>query len=354
MSSGLLYSFGTEDYRSEHLALNLQPDDRIFAVTAGGDRSLHLLLKECREITAVDPIPAHTYLLSLKMASLKHFSYEEYLLFLGAKHSEQRQALWDKLKGHLSDEEQDFWEKQKEMLLNGILYQGKFEQWCIKLSRFMRLGNKKNLYFLFSNEDLEKQKELIKQSKRLKKIALFMLTPYLLKILLKDLQLYREYSFSVRPGTYLFEKFSAGLEKQLVKRNPLVSLFFKGDVSEAAWPPYLTRKGAKLISSRIDRLKTKTSDILTFLNEQNDHQFDAFSLSDIGTYLKKEEIPRFWQEILRTAKKGARFCVKQCLVDSPIPTALSSHFERNIELEKKLELEDRSFVFRFLVGKINK
>jgi S-adenosylmethionine-diacylglycerol 3-amino-3-carboxypropyl transferase len=334
--------------------LNIDPRDRILTTTAGGDRSLHLLLKECQEVIAIDPLPAHTHLLVLKAASLKYLCYEEYLMFLGARPCEKRHPLWDKIKAHLNEESLEFWEKQQEQILEGVLYQGAFEQWCIKFSKFMQLGNKKKLQSLFLNEDLEKQKALIRKMKRLKKIAEFMFTPYLFKIILKDLKLYRESSFSVRPGTYLYQKFSEGLERQLVKKNPLISLFFKGDVSEEAWPPYLTRKGAKLISPRLDRLKMQTADVLSFLKEQKSNQFNAFSFSDIGSCIKKDDVPFLWQEMLRTSKKGARFLVKECLVDCPIPSEISSHFERNYPLEKKLEQEDRSFVFRFLVGTINK
>jgi S-adenosylmethionine-diacylglycerol 3-amino-3-carboxypropyl transferase len=55
--SRLSYSFGNEDWLTEHKALQIQPTDSVLCVTASGDRPLNLLTKELKALVAVDANP---------------------------------------------------------------------------------------------------------------------------------------------------------------------------------------------------------------------------------------------------------------------------------------------------------
>lgn len=58
--------------------------------------------------------------------------------------------------------------------------------------------------------------------------------------------------------------------------------------------------------------------------------------------------------ILRAAKPGAKFCLRQFLTLHKIPEPLVSHFKRDKNLEKELEDEDSCFIYRFFVGDVVK
>ena len=56
---------------------------------------------------------------------------------------------------------------------------------------------------------------------------------------------------------------------------------------------------------------------------------------------------------MKTAKPGARFCLRQFLSSYEIPPHLRKHFVRDLSLERKLEDVDNCFVYRFMVGNIH-
>ena len=92
----LNYSLGNEDWCVEEQALRVNPGDRVICVTASGDRPLHLLLSDCKEVCAIDMNPVQNYLLELKIAALKALDYEEYLGFLGCHDTPHRYAIFTK------------------------------------------------------------------------------------------------------------------------------------------------------------------------------------------------------------------------------------------------------------------
>ena len=60
------------------------------------------------------------------------------------------------------------------------------------------------------------------------------------------------------------------------------------------------------------------------------------------------------KEVYRTAKPGARFCIRELLSSQRIPSELTSNFKRNSKLEKQLEEKDRCFIYRFMTGSVEK
>lgn len=353
----LSYSLGNEDYRTEHLALQVSPEDRLLCITASGDRSLHLLLKECKEVVSVDANPSQTHLLNLKCAALKSLNYEDYLAFLGATESTERSPLYQQVIPHLSEEAQSFWHNNRTMIDKGVLYQGAIEKWCKVLARIISLLRGKRVEGLFQCETLEEQRIFNQETWNTylwKKAFDFVLQPFFCRLFIKDPGLYAYLSPEIKAGTYIHKRLDHALNRTLAKKNLLISLVLRGKLDKAAFPPYLTRPGMELIKSRLDRLTLKTDNVLSFLEAEKDNSFDAYSLSDVSSYLSQTDFERLLRAILRTARPGARFCLRQFLSDHKFPDDLLVHFKRDTDLEKQLEEEDRCFVYRFITGTIIK
>jgi len=160
--SRLNYSFGNEDPDTEHLALDIKPQDRILCVTGSGDRPLHLLMKECKEIVSIDANPIQNHLLSLKMASMAHHDYEKYASFLGLLPDTQRLNDLKKLSKHLHPETAKYWVKRKKQIDKGILFQGAMERYIRAIPVLARMFvGKKRLQKLFNFECVKEQKHFI-------------------------------------------------------------------------------------------------------------------------------------------------------------------------------------------------
>lgn len=354
--SQLNYSLCNEDCRTEHEALRLGSGDRIVCVTAGGDRPLHLLLADVGEVVSVDANASHHQLLMLKKIALKELSYDQYAGFLGVIPMKNRLEVWKQIEEKFPEESREFWRLRLYMIHKGVLYQGKIEKWCSRVSKLAKFFLGKNIEQLFYFRHIDEQNEFLStwNMKGLKKLWKIGLHPLLAHFFIGDPLLYRPLENGVKPSDYLFDRFQEYLKRHLVKDSHLLSVALLGKAGKDNLPPYLSRLGVALIRSRIDRLSYENKDILSYLKTQPDASVDAFSLSSTASYLDKEQFHELMKEMVRTAKHGARFCLREFLSKHEIPEDLQFSIVRDDHLEKKLEEEDRSFVYNFLVGTIRK
>lgn len=356
--SRLNFTFGNEDWNTEQEALNVQPHDRVLCVTGSGDRPLHLLMKECKEIVSVDANPAQTHLLELKIAAMNALSYEDYIAFLGGASTPHRLKHLSQLASHLPKETSHFWDKHSSAISRGILYEGLAERRMKLLAKILKVvQGKKRIDRLFSCENLEAQQHFVQHHwDRFiwRAILNIGLRPRMSKILWKDPGLYAHVDSSINPGLHLHQRMKVSLNNILARDNFFMSFWLKGHVEKNAFPPYLTKEGVKVIQPRLKRISAETHDMISYLEKAPSNSFDCFSLSDIISYIDANKYERLMHEVHRTAKPGARFCIREFLSRREIPKNLQPHFKRNLALEQKLEEEDRCFVYRFLVGTVAK
>lgn len=355
--SRLSYSFGNEDWQTEQEALQIQPDDHILCITASGDRPLNLLSSPCKKITTIDSNPFQTALLDLKKTALQKLSYEEYLAFLGINAHKNRMLLLNKLSPHLSPSSCRLWSRNLKKIRNGVLYSGAVEQWLKRLSFIIRLMQKKKIEELFSFEDIEKQKEFLhtKWNAFLWKQAFnIFLHPFFTRLFIKDPGLYEYVDSTLHIGNHLHKRFNAFLHHTPARHSVLLSLILKGKVLSEAFPPYLGKEGTQKIKKKISKLHFQTIDLLSYLKNLPPESVDCFSLSDVASYLNKENFDFMIQQIHRVAKPQARFCIRQFLSNHQISKDFSPYFKRNFPLEKGLEKKDKCFVYRFTVGEVIK
>ncbi len=360
--SRLSYSFGNEDWRSEQEALMIKKEDRILSITASGDRPLHLLLDKCAEVVSIDANPIQNYLLNLKCLAMQKFSYHDYISFLGAIPDEHRLNKLQKLLPYMEESAQKYWIKNTSMIHKGVLYQGVVEKRCqILVAPFFQTIRGKKVKQLFEFSDINQQREFVVRSwDKLywRKFFDFAFNSFLSRLLIRcvvnDPGLYDHLNRSISLGNYLYKRMHESLMENLARESLLFSLFLKGRVDQEAFPPYLREDGVDIIKKQIDRISVKDIDILTYLQSTPDNSFDCFSLSDVASYLNQKEFLIMLREVKRVAKPGARFSIRQFLSNHKIPQDMQSAYCRDTSLEKKLEREDRCFVYRFMAGTIHK
>lgn len=354
--SQLRYSFGNEDWRTEQLALPLHPQANVLCITASGDRPLNLLSHPCQRMVCIDANPAQNHLLHLKSTAMQNLPYQDYIAFLGATPSPARRAMLYSLLPHLQEPTSQFWLQHIDMIDKGILYQGSVERLTRGVAFLFSTLRKRKIEQLFSFRDLDAQRQFVREEwdhPFLRGTFRFFLNPWVSRLLVNDPGL-TNVGRSFRAGEYIYQRINRSLEHHLACHNPLLSLVFRGVVSPEAYSPYLTEEGVKEITPHLNKLEVHTQDILSYLEQVPAHTFDLFSLSDVASYLKYPDFVRLLTQLLRTAKPGARFCMRQFLSTYDIPLHLSPFFIRQRELETQLEEQDTCFVYRFLVGNIRK
>lgn len=354
--SRLSYSFGNEDSLTERKALKIHKNDRVMCITASGDRPLHLLLDDCKEIVAVDANPIQNYLLALKIAALQQLDYEEYLAFLGVTAAKKdRKETLKSLIPHMHPEAAQHWLNKPKVITKGVIYQGDLEKGAGTLASIALFLRKNKIRKLFAFEDLEEQRKFISEKWDTfgwKKAIDIGLNPNVSRWFVKDPGLYTK--SSIRANNYIYERINSSLMNCLARENAMISLLLRGYVSEEAYPCYLTKEGSECIKNRLDRIHFKTSEVIEFLESAPSEHFDCFSLSDVASYLPYEQFNRLLHAIYRTAKPGARFSIRQVLSEHSFSETFQPLFQRDLALEQELTKADRSFMYRFFVGTIVK
>jgi S-adenosylmethionine-diacylglycerol 3-amino-3-carboxypropyl transferase len=355
--SRLSYSFGNEDPNVERKALMIKPKDRVLCITASGDRPLHLLLDECEEVVAIDLNETQNHLLALKTLAMKHFDFENYILFLGAYKDRDRISKLHQLLPHFNDKESHFWNNHRHLVSKGVLYQGSLEKMLSLFGSTLKVFRGKKIKQLFSIEDLDEQRKFVKEKWNTllwrKAFDLLFNSP-IMRFALKDPGLFAFLGTSISPGTYLYNRMNHSLQTNLANENALLSLILRGRVEPKAFPPYLTEEGVNVIKPRLSKLKWHSENIITYLESSPDNHFDAYSLSDIASYMDHKSFNRLLAAVHRTARPVARFSIRQFMSDHPIAESVQPFFARDTKLEANLEAEERCFFYRFMAGTIRK
>jgi S-adenosylmethionine-diacylglycerol 3-amino-3-carboxypropyl transferase len=353
--SRLSYSFGNEDWHTEHKALKIQPSDSVLCVTASGDRPLNLLTKELKEIVAVDANPLQNALFELKRVALSKLPFNEYMAFIGAHPSNHRLDTFAKIAHDLDPMANAFWEILKKKIDQGVIYEGAVEKICKVTSKCVSIFRGKKISKLFSINSIQEQRAYIEKHWHTylwKKAFYVGLHPFVTRTLIKDPGLYENIDAKMHVGNELFVKLHEYLKRNLAKESTLLSLILRGTVDPLYYPPYLKEDGVAKIKKQVGKARFYTDDLVSFVTKARAESFDCFSISDVASYLSQEQFKQLVEGIYRIAKPGARFCMRQFLSNHQIPTHLASHFKRDTALEKQLQKEDRCFVYSFMTGTI--
>lgn len=353
----LNYSLGNEDWHAEEQALRVKPNDHVVCVTASGDRPLHLLMTDCAEITSIDMNHIQNFLLELKLAAISLLDYEKYLAFLGCAPTKHRYVIFTQLKSYLSHDAVLFWEDHKKMINRGIIYQGRVERLTHFSAKILNILKYKQIKTLLSFDELEAQRNFI--ATRLntflwRKIFDISMHPNIMKIIINDPGVISYVDTSIKPGKYIFQRMLYYLNNHLAKKSPLLQLILTGRILPEAYFPYLTFEGYNKIRKDTGRLKHKTVNVIEYINNIAPNSFNCFSMSDIASYMSQENFNRLLKGIHNSARPNARFCLRKLMSNYVIPSELINNFQRDTQLEQKLENEESNFVYRFIVGEVQK
>lgn len=111
----------------------------VLASAEGGDRVLRLLADGPARLVVVDRSPAQLRLAELKLAALRELEHADYLEFAGLRPSSRRRALYQKVRGRLPREADDFWLARLGLIDRGVATQGLLERRLGQFLTFVRL-----------------------------------------------------------------------------------------------------------------------------------------------------------------------------------------------------------------------
>jgi S-adenosylmethionine-diacylglycerol 3-amino-3-carboxypropyl transferase len=355
-ASGLNYSSVNEDWRTEATALACSAGSNVLCMTGSGARPLDLLALGPARVVAVDANPAQNALLILKAAAMGQLPFEKYVRFLGLApaRSGERLAVLASLSPYLPPDVADFWNTQRRAVATGVLWAGRWERYFRVTARAARLLRPRATARLFSFDDIAAQRRFVARSwdsalGRL--LTRLVLSRTAARFLLRDPAFATARNLDA--GRFVHERMTAHLAGVLAKESFMVSLVLRGRLPAKDLPPHLTPSGVEAIRPRLDRLVVLTTDVVDLLEDAaRVERFDAFSLSDIPSYLTQERFERLLDGLVRRAAPGARFCIRLFLVRPSFPERFTARLVRDPSLERCLAREDHAFAYDFIAGRV--
>ncbi len=348
--SKLIFTNNWEDPLIDEKVLQIKEGQTLFAITSGCCNALGFLRFQPNIIYCVDINPAQNHLMELKQATFRRLDYQGMRDFFGLNPSTERLEVFEMLKNDLSEEAVQFWKTQKSILKNGLLMNGRYEKF-VKLAGFMIrvLQGPSKAKRLFELNSLKEQTEFYQNEWNNKRWQWIFKTMFNKKRLAKK-GLNADY-FHFDDGS---NSFSESFQKRAAhaicdlptKENYFLMLYLLGKYPEQEFlPPYLQEKNFDLIKASIDRIKPISADSKYWLEQQPDNLFDGMALSNICELMDENDTEKLFQEVIRTSKSGSKIVFRNLMIPRDVPPNLSSQILKDSELSKKIQFEDRSFVY---------
>jgi len=346
----LVFTQNWEDPESDQAALNIKSGDTVFAITSGACNVLGFLLHDPEIIYSVDINPAQSFVLELKIAAIRALNFEEFITFSGIRECKNRSTLFDKIKPLLSPEAQAFWDGQVKILQEGFFMNGKYERFIRIAGTFMTaLQGRNKVRKLFAEKSRPEQELYYDQVWDTKRFH------YLFKIIFNKRMLAKrglvaDY-FHFDDGSKSFaESFYNRSRKAFrdipIKGNYFLSLYLSGKYkNENELPDYLKKENYELIKSRVGRIRWSTAEAQTWLDSMPDESINCFALSNICELMSEKDTHRLFSSVSRTGRKGARIIFRNLMIPREVPEDLKSVIVKDEILSKRIQFEDRSFVY---------
>ena len=346
------YSACNEDAASEIAAL--QPaGKKILTITASGSRAFDLLLADPVEVLAIDENPAQTALAELFGAAYRHCAYSDFCGLLGLNDEPHRLARLDSLLPHVSDEARRFWQGNRHMAAEGLLYCGRWEGFLRRFRRWAGPVRRALADTLLLCPDTEAQKELWSGKWDDWQWRLFL---RLLAVRWLWRHVLREPGIAHVPAdfdmtAYARARFDHAATNLHLGQLPFAWLLFNGSYRADILPPYLTEFGHSVIRERLDRLTLKTASLQSVVAEAGPASFDGASLSDYSSYCDEAEQREVWSNLARTMRPGAVVCERKFFNKTGMNIPVETGFSRDEGLEERLNASDGAWFYTFVVAR---
>jgi S-adenosylmethionine:diacylglycerol 3-amino-3-carboxypropyl transferase len=351
------YSACNEDSCSELSVIRPGPAKRLVCIGAGGGRVLNLLEDGADEIWAVDVNPSQTYLLELKASAIRSLAHGEYLDLLGVRASERRFDLYDRLRLLLSAAARSYFDSRPEIVSRGVLYQGSLERFLARyVAPITHLPAGRWIDRLFDCACLAEQSRLLPRwnTPVFRFVAQTICRKGFFGLFSRDPGFWRFVPAEIKLHERIFELLHRYLEHHLARENPLLWLVFYGRYAdERIMPRYLLAEPFERIKAALAKVRFEVmqGELGRVLENAPPGHFDGYSLSDISSYLGQQAFEATMDQVLRTARRGARLCSRGIFFHRPLPPDHLRHLEQDQALARQLELDDHAMVHTFFVGR---
>ena len=307
---------------------------RILSIASGGDNVFALLASGADEVVAADLSAAQLAVVELKAAAIRRRSREETLRFFGIAPCKDRLSTYALLEDDLSTEARAFWSKNRALIQNGLIHQGKFERYLGVFRRFVLplVHSRSTIKALTEPRDLEQRRRFFEDvwnTRRWSFVFRLFFSRFVMGRLGRDPELFRFVEGAV--SERILRRARHALTELSTHDNPYLEYILTGTFKRNL-PLYL-RAGAfetlkSVLAEEPQRLVLERGDIAEVARKHARQGFDGFNLSDVFEYLDAETSATLYRSLLGVARPGARFAYWNLLAPRQCPESLREHVEQ--------------------------
>lgn len=308
------YSQSWEDIQVLRKALSIQKDDSVLSITSGGDNSFALLLDRPAKFVTVDMNAAQNDLFRFKREAALRLEYAEFL----------------------------------ECIEKEVLHVGKFERFLATFRRFVLplIHSRRTVGKFLGCKTIEEQKTFyhkVWNSWRWRFMFRLVASRGFLKRFARQQGMFAHQEGDV--GAVYLRRFEAYIARAPVAGNYFLRYCLTGNYG-ATKPPYLEQKNFNALREALRVEPTiVTGNILEYLRSIPAESISKYYLSDLFEALSDEVNEALWEEIVRTARKGAVVAYWNNLVPRSFPASLVEHVRDERELAEALHKGDQVFFY---------
>lgn len=300
-------------YEDVNSLLSVAKGQVYLSVASGLDNTLAILKNNPEKIIAFDYNVAQIYLAKLKIASFKHLTYQEVLLFFGINSTKkERILLYKKVTPFLEEEVKMYFDKNIEIIKVGLVNAGKFEYYLRLFKKYvLPLTHTKKMIKRFMNASCIEEQILIYQdfdNKRFKKLFKVFFSQKVMSRLGREKTYFKYLEKDL--ATLLKERVDLGFTNVLNKDNPYMQYIINGSFDTL--PEYLKEENFKLISSNVDKIELVHKEFKEVISM---YQYNFLNLSDIFEYMNPQEVEECETLILQNTTPKARVVFWNMMVE---------------------------------------
>jgi len=348
---GFVYPQIWEDPEIDLEAMKITSESRIMTIASGGCNVMNYLTESPRTVKAVDLNPAHAALTRLKITALKHLpDYESFFLFFGQPNLDAFSC--------------KYWESRS-------LFDGKRINYFTKnLYQFGLLGRTISFVHIVARIYGKDPREILKARSLEEQREIFNRTlgPLFEKKAVKWLcnMPVSLYGLGIPPSQFdeLYKAGGGDMANLLRSRLERLACDFPIGDNYFAWqafgrgydiknkraiPRYLTEENYNRLKKNAGRVEVYHTSLTAFLEAQPEESLDCFVFLDAQDWMNKAQLTALWEQVLRTARPGARVVFRTAGEESPLPKALPvdilNRWNYNPDSSNEMVARDRSSIY---------
>jgi len=291
----------------------------ILSIASAGDNSLAFLAFEPKMVLSFDINPTQLYLTELKQKAIQYLTYGEVLSFLGFDRSRERLKIFQRVSPHLSEEARNYLNNHIELIKNGIIHQGKFENYFALFRKYVLplIHSKRKIDALFIRKTAREQQKFYDHewnTWRWRLLFRVFFSKYVLGKYGRDPRFFDQTKEDVSAS--IFERAETHLRSTLVSQNHYLDYQLRGNFS-VNLPFYLRPENFECIKRNINKLQLCKGMLTDLPVEQ---KFDILNLSNIFEYMDEENFMKQADFLPKISNANARIAYWNLLVDRSLPS----------------------------------